>query len=251
MSLLFRFRPLVINPELAERIGLNEAIILQQLKYWLNETDSGVDHDGKRWVYNTLDQWQKQFPFWSVDTVKRALASLHKQGLVHVEKLAKAKHDHTNYYTINYDSPLFEEGKLHSSEEGKMPSSSGATCPVLHTEITTETTAENIVEKAFGLFWSSTTKNGSKKKAASLFASLCKRDKLEPMALAALLIEDTAKRLKAKQYGFDKLHITTYLSQERWGDTLPEQGSQQSRHHGLDQIDYGSGQSETVTIGGL
>jgi hypothetical protein len=38
-----------------------------------------------------------------------------------------------------------------------------------------------------------------------------------------------------------------------WTGLFPENGSakQQSRHHGLDQIDYGSGQSETVTIGGL
>ena len=63
MSLLFNFRPLVINPQLAERIGLNEAIVLQQLKYWLNETESGVEHDGRRWVYNTMEQWQSSSHF--------------------------------------------------------------------------------------------------------------------------------------------------------------------------------------------
>ncbi len=146
MSLLFDFRPLVINPLLAERIGLNEAIVLQQLKYWLSETDSGVEHDGRRWIYNTLEQWQKQFPFWSAETVKRTLSSLQKQGLVLVEKLAKARHDHTNYYAINYESDdLFDQVNLTRSDEVNLNSSAGSDCPVLHTEITTKSTTENSV----------------------------------------------------------------------------------------------------------
>ena len=144
MSLLFKFRPLVINPQLAERIGLNEAIVLQQLKYWLNETESGLEHDGRRWVYNTVEQWQRQFPFWSVDTVKRSLKSLQSQGIIFAEQLAKSKHDRTYHYAINYQSiALFEEGNLHCSEESNLPSSSGAGCPVLHTEITTKSTTES------------------------------------------------------------------------------------------------------------
>lgn len=144
MSLLFKFRPLVINPELAERIGLNEAIVLQQLNYWITETEAGVEHDGRRWVYNTLEQWQKQFPFWSVDTIKRTLSSLQKHGIVAVEQLNKSKHDRTNFYTINHlASALFDEGNLHPSEEGNLPPSSEAGCPDLLTENTTETTQES------------------------------------------------------------------------------------------------------------
>ncbi|MNZ47733.1 hypothetical protein D3C78_654580 [compost metagenome] len=144
MSLLFRFRPLVISPELAAKIGLNEAIVLQQLKYWINETESGIDHDGKRWVYNTHEQWAKQFPFWSVDTVKRALTSLQKQELVLVEKLARTNRDHTNYYTINYGADaLIDQGNLPSSDECNLPSSASADCPDLLTEITTKTTAKS------------------------------------------------------------------------------------------------------------
>ncbi|UZV40779.1 hypothetical protein 12Stean4476_00017 [Erwinia phage Stean] len=163
MSLLFKFRPLVINPELAARIGLNEAIVLQQLNYWLTETESGIEHDGRRWVYNTHDQWANQFPFWSVDTVKRALTTLTRKGIVITEKLQKSQRNHTNFYSIEFEHPaLLEEGKLPSSkrakvtpsEEGKLHPSNGADCPdvkradcpVLLTEITTETTTEITTE---------------------------------------------------------------------------------------------------------
>lgn len=74
------------------------------------------------------------------------------------------------------------------------------------------------VEDAFELFWKTTYKNGSKKKAGELFRNIVKREKLEPMAFALVLVNDTAARKKAEQFGFDKLHITTYLSQERWKD---------------------------------
>lgn len=155
MSLLFKFRPLVINPILAQRLGLNEAIVLQQVSYWLNETESGVEHDGRRWIYNTYEQWIEQFPFWSQDTVKRAITSLRKQGVLIVEKLSSDRLNHTNYYTINYDADaLIEEGKMHQSsgakctelDEGKMPQSNGADCPDVtytnNTYTTQETTAE-------------------------------------------------------------------------------------------------------------
>jgi len=135
MSLLFIERPLVVNPRLAKAIGLNEAIILQQMHYWLSSTGAGVEHDGRQWIYNTLEQWQEQFPFWSIDTIKRAIAGLRKAGIVEVQQLNKRKHDHTNFYTIRY-------GHTSLSDEGKLPYSKVAECSDV-TETTTETTTEN------------------------------------------------------------------------------------------------------------
>lgn len=163
MSLLLKVKPLVVSPELASRIGLNEAIVLQQICYWLEDTTSGVEYDGKRWVYNTIDEWTNQFPFWSSDTVKRALTSLKKRDLIFVEQLKKTQHDRTNYYAINHANPLLtDEGNLHSSknanctnrmgqpaliEQGNMPSSIRANCPHL-TENTTENTTEITTESS-------------------------------------------------------------------------------------------------------
>ncbi|WP_312041182.1 conserved phage C-terminal domain-containing protein [Pantoea eucalypti] len=157
MSLLLKVKPLVISPALAQRIGLNEAIVLQQICYWLEDTTSGVDHDGKRWIYNTIEDWNEQFPWWSSDTVKRALTSLKKSGLIYVEQLKKTQHDRTNFYAINHANPLLtDEGNLHPSKDascthrkgqaalidkGTLTSSMGANCTRL-TENTTEITTE-------------------------------------------------------------------------------------------------------------
>ena len=166
MSLLFAERPLVINTQLAMKIGLNEAIVLQQLHYWLRDTNSGMECDGVRWIYNTTEQWLEQFPFWSESTLKRAFASLKTLGLLRCEKLNKSKRDMTNFYTINYGSELLDGGKLSESiglkcaapsgqndtmEEVKMKRSIGSKRPNVIgskwpddlTENTTEITTEN------------------------------------------------------------------------------------------------------------
>ncbi|EEV8781425.1 helix-turn-helix domain-containing protein [Escherichia coli] len=125
MSLLMTSQPIVINRDLACRIGLNEAIVLQQLHYWLNETNSGTEHGGIRWVYNTTEQWLEQFPFWSESTLKRTFASLKSLGVLRREQLNKSKRDMTNFYTINYESELLEEVKVNESIRSKCTSPSG------------------------------------------------------------------------------------------------------------------------------
>lgn len=125
MSLLMTSQPIVINRDLACRIGLNEAIVLQQLHYWLNETNSGTEHGGIRWVYNTTEQWLEQFPFWSESTLKRTFASLKSLGVLRREQLNKSKRDMTNFYTINYESELLEEVKVNESIRSKCTYPSG------------------------------------------------------------------------------------------------------------------------------
>lgn len=101
-SLLLNERPLVVLPSLAEALGsVDEAIILQQLNYWLQK--STKVHDGKRWVYNTLDAWMAQFPWIkSKTTLKKHLNRLAKLGLVLKGNYNKAGFDRTAWYSIDY-----------------------------------------------------------------------------------------------------------------------------------------------------
>lgn len=113
-NLLLDEYPLIILPGLAVKIGLTEAVILQQLHYWLQKTRHRFK--GRPWVYNTYQDWQMQCPFWSVMTVRRALNNLRKpfspQGndtrikrgpLVLVSRFNRVGFDKTNWWTIDYD----------------------------------------------------------------------------------------------------------------------------------------------------
>lgn len=100
--LLINENPLQVLPTLAVKIGLNEAMILQQMHYWLNADHNKNYIQGRHWVYNSYDEWHKQFPFWSKETIKRAIYSLEKQKLVISDKLSEEKFNHRKWYSIDY-----------------------------------------------------------------------------------------------------------------------------------------------------
>ncbi len=100
-KLLIDEYPLMVLPSLAEAIGLNEAILLQQIHYWLHK--SGKIRDGREWIFNKHEEFIEQFPFWSERTFKRVVSSLVKKKLIIVGHYNKNKWDRTNWYTIDRD----------------------------------------------------------------------------------------------------------------------------------------------------
>lgn len=98
--------PLIINPTLAELIGLNEAIVLQQIHYWTekNREDDRNYQDGFYWTYNSINSWHQEcFRFWSIDTLKRTFKSLESKKLLVVGNYNKDPRDRTKWYRINHE----------------------------------------------------------------------------------------------------------------------------------------------------
>lgn len=118
-KLLINEPPLQVLPSLACKIGLNEAIVLQQVHYWLNNKKVGRrDDQGVKWVRNSVDEWQENFPFWSKPTIKRAIKSLESQSvLLSTAALNRSNIDRTKWYTIDY-TRLEDLIKPDSSPEG-------------------------------------------------------------------------------------------------------------------------------------
>jgi len=107
--------PLLVFPTLARIVGLNEAIFLQQLHYWLKISKHHIE--GKTWVYNTVGQWQEQFPFWSEKTLRRIITSLENNDLIETSNQNQRKFDKTKWYTINYEKIMtLSEGANRSGQ---------------------------------------------------------------------------------------------------------------------------------------
>jgi len=102
-SLLINESPLQVLPSLAVLVGLNEAIVLQQTHYWIKNDKVGKVIKGKKWVYNSIKEWQENFPFWSESTIKRAFAHLKELGVIVTEQFNKHDWDSVNYYSIDYE----------------------------------------------------------------------------------------------------------------------------------------------------
>lgn len=103
-KLLLDEHPLMVMPQLAKAIGLNEAIILQQIHYWneINKKTKNNFKDGYYWTFNSYEGWCEQFPFWSESTIKRAMRNLEKLEVVIVGNYNRLKIDRTKWYRIDY-----------------------------------------------------------------------------------------------------------------------------------------------------
>lgn len=104
--LLFNEEPITINKLAANVLGLNEAIVVQQIHYWLNINEKAKRnvYDDKVWTFNTYENWQKEnFTFWSIKTVQRIFDKLTKSGIIIKGNYNKKKYDRTTWVTLNYD----------------------------------------------------------------------------------------------------------------------------------------------------
>ena len=147
---LFDSHPIVVDRELAKAFGLNEAIVLQQLNYWLNGKSAKLIN-GRKWIYNSYKQWQKDnFPFWSLATVRRAIENCEKKGLIITGNFNKAGFDKTKWYSIDYDAVdrgmskrVAQNEQTDCSKRANGVAQNEQTNTRDYSEITTEITTDN------------------------------------------------------------------------------------------------------------
>jgi uncharacterized phage protein (TIGR02220 family) len=149
-KLLINESPVMIIPSLALKIGVNEAVVLQQIHYWLMKSSHVMD--GRKWIYNTYKEWQMQLPFWSESTIKRAIKALERQGYLVSGNFNRSKMDQTKWYSIDYEQ-LAELDREKEGAIGQSPAQTElfnlsecdgeqASLTKAIPEITTETTTE-------------------------------------------------------------------------------------------------------------
>lgn len=226
-KLLIDDYPIQVLPKLAVEIGLNEAIILQQMHYWLNA--SNHKYDGKKWIYNSYPEWQKQFPFWSLITIKRAIYSLEKQGLLHIGNYNKAKFDKTKWYSINYQTiesmirPSYQNDTTSVSKRDDGVYQNDTTNTRDYTETSSETnnnSATDVTHERFNEWWNLYDKKLDKKKAFSLFKTTLKKHDFETIMKGT---KQYLKTITDKQY---QKYPKTFLSQESFLNDYKQQDKQ-------------------------
>ena len=95
---------LLLNLQLLEVLGkgkVNEALILQQIDYWttINKKKNDYYIDNEYWLFSSVNQmFERDFKFcFGVDTLKRALVKLEKDGYIITQK-----HKNGKLYRVNY-----------------------------------------------------------------------------------------------------------------------------------------------------
>lgn len=112
-NLLLDERPLIVLPSLAAMLNsLDEAVILQQIHYWIEKRQNY--REGRYWVYNSMENWMQQFPWIkSRTTLTRYFNNLEKKGLLITGNYNKAGFDKTKWYTIDYSTLSDFEQRLY------------------------------------------------------------------------------------------------------------------------------------------
>lgn len=109
-SLLISEPPMQFLPTLASVLSTDSVLFLQQLRFWMNHSNN--IQDGRRWVYNSIDEWRIQFYWISRSTLKRIINTLkdfeYHGKVYHIIETRNLNANRMNqrlYYTIN-DSEL-------------------------------------------------------------------------------------------------------------------------------------------------
>lgn len=145
-NLLLDERPLIVLPSLAAGLqSLDEAVILQQIHYWIEKKQNY--RDGRYWVYNSMGNWIQQFPWIkSRTTLTRYFNNLEKKGLLITGNYNKAGFDKTKWYTIDYSALSDFEQRLYrtcTTSDQNLVNGTYRSCTtntIDYQEITTQTT---------------------------------------------------------------------------------------------------------------
>lgn len=86
----------------AEEVGVNAAIIFQNIYYWCEKNRANDDNffDGKYWTYSSIEAFGKLFPYLTIRNIRTAVEKLKDSGLIVIGRFNKSSYDRTLWYAI-------------------------------------------------------------------------------------------------------------------------------------------------------
>lgn len=89
--------------EVAKKYGLEEAIIIYHINYWIskNKANNKHFHDGRYWTYNSMKAFQELFPYLSYKQIRRTLEKLRANNVLITAKYNSLKYDNTLWYSFS------------------------------------------------------------------------------------------------------------------------------------------------------
>ena len=91
-----------LNVAVAVKYGATKALVLQRINSWINHNEANKSnfHDGRYWVYNSVEAWTKLIPYFSYEQMRKILRDLESDGLIVKGSYNKSSMDKTSWYAI-------------------------------------------------------------------------------------------------------------------------------------------------------
>lgn len=102
------------NAEIAKVYGVDAAVIIHNLYWWICKNIANEKHiyDGKAWTYNTIKAFSDLFPFFTERQIRTVLLNLKKQKAITVGNYNKTPMDRTQWYSLSDEiMAIYEKGK--------------------------------------------------------------------------------------------------------------------------------------------
>jgi hypothetical protein len=182
----------------AIKYGVEKSILLQHIRFWCvqNQGKETHEHDGLVYMYQSAQEMQRHYPYWSRQKISRLLRDMEAEGLIMSGNFNKVGYDQTKWYTITIECS--DLNNRISKDEQPIP------------DTKTDTKPDSIYEN----LWSLYKRKGNKKLGLKEWRKLSDEDK-EAVVKAAHTYIATRER----QYQLD---IQRYLNptNRRWEDEI-------------------------------
>ena len=106
--------------------GVDEAIMIWNLRFWILKNKANNKHlyDGKTWTYNSHEAFQRLFPFWTKDQVRRILERLLTKKVIIKGNFNNNSYNKTAWYAF-VDEAKFMSSSLILSHMANLPDRDG------------------------------------------------------------------------------------------------------------------------------
>lgn len=114
------------DPDVARRVGVEEAIMYSNLQFWCVHNKANGQHfyENRHWTYNSYGAFCELFPFWTEKQIRRILKKLETTGLVKTNNFNRRKYDKTKWYST--DCP---NGQMDMAEPADASAQTGRPIP--------------------------------------------------------------------------------------------------------------------------
>jgi len=139
------------NIDIAKKYGVDEAIIIENLYFWIahNKANETHLHDNDYWTYNSVRAFTKLFPYWSNRQIERIINSLEAQELIKIGNYNVSPYDRTKWFALtNKVYSIYANGEIETSKDVNENTHKVEPIPDITTNITTDISeSENIIPK--------------------------------------------------------------------------------------------------------
>ena len=198
------------DPEIAARVGVNSAVIYQNIVFWIekNKANDKHFHDGKYWTYNSISAFEQMFSYLTTSQIRTAIKHLLESNLIVEGNFNKKGYDRTKWYSVN--SQIHLSNLANGIAENRKP------IPDIKPDIKPDNniSSDDDFEFRFNLLYNDYPRKIGKGAARKALKVALKKTDYENLFSKVI---DFSIAMEGKDPKYIP-HMATWLNQERWED---------------------------------